>query len=227
MSRVPASDFGVPTIVSPPTRTTARRTNGPGRLVDVPTAELGQLTEPHRAPGCQQRHGLTLLRHRRNDHLELLERQRLDLVYAHRVAGTAEDLEDLAASWAGRQILYPMSLRVFVESKRAWYPSLLAQRMGTSEVAARRLLEAVGYRPSPRDHDLMEYSEGHDAQAARQLWSDAEWQPTFTSISELLESDSSRPELPTDHQYAYPSVGWRSLAHVRHWLVTLVSRRRE
>lgn len=131
-----------------------------------------------------------------------------------------DDLEELAASWAGRHILYPRSLRLFVESKRAWYPALLARRLSISEAAARRLLEAVGYRPSPHDHDLLEYSEEPDAKADRQMWSDAEWQPTFASIDELLESDSSRPELPTDPQYASPPIWRRSLAHVRHWLVS-------
>jgi hypothetical protein len=55
------------------------------------------------------------------------------------------------------------------------------------------------------------------------MWSDAQWQPTFTSIDELLESDSSRPELPTDPQYVSPPIWRRSLEHLRHWLV---SRRR-
>ena len=43
----------------------------------------------------------------------------------------------------------------------------------------------------------MEYSEELDAEAARHMWLEAQWQPTFTSIDELLESDSTRPELPT------------------------------
>ena len=121
----------------------------------------------------------------------------VDRALIRRDARKREDLEDLAASWAGRHILYPMSLRLFVESKSAWYPAVLAKRLGLSEEAAHRLLDAIGYRSAPHDQDLMEYSEELDAEAARQMWLEAQWQPTFTSIDELLESDSTRPELPT------------------------------
>jgi len=120
-----------------------------------------------------------------------------------------------------------MSLRLFVESKHAWFTSVLAQRLSFSEAAARRLLEAVGYRESPHDHDLMEISGDPDAQAARQMWSDAEWQPTFTSIDELLESDSSRPEPSSDFQKASPPRWRHSIERVRDRLRALLDRRRD
>ncbi len=136
-------------------------------------------------------------------------------------------LEDLATAWAARHILYPMSLRLFVESKRAWYSAVHARRLGISEAAAQRLLEALGYRASPHDHGLMEFSSMPDAQAARQLWTDAQWQPTFTSIDELLDSDSERPEPSSDIEYASPPA-WRPFSErARRWLGSIVNRRRD
>lgn len=107
-----------------------------------------------------------------------------------------EDLEVLAADWAGRHVLYPRKLRQFVESKTAWYPSILAERLALSEAAAKRLLEAVGYVASPHDAELMEFSDSPSAHAARRCWEDVEWERTFTSLDELLEAGTDRPEVP-------------------------------
>ncbi|MDP3968735.1 MAG: hypothetical protein Q8Q02_10665 [Nocardioides sp.] len=106
-----------------------------------------------------------------------------------------EELEELAANWAGRHVLYPRKLKQFVESKNAWYPSVLAKRLGLSDAAARRLLDAVGYAASAHDAELMEFSNSEDAQAARRSWDDAEWEPTFTSLDELLDAGADRPEV--------------------------------
>lgn len=106
-----------------------------------------------------------------------------------------EDLEELAAGWAGRHVLYPSKLKQFVESKTAWYPSILARRLALSEAAAKRLLEAVGYATSPHDAELMEFSRSPRAQAARRSWDDVEWERTFTSLDELLEAGTDRPEV--------------------------------
>jgi hypothetical protein len=59
----------------------------------------------------------------------------LDRALIRRDERKRDDLEELAASWAGRHILYPRSLRLFVESKRAWYPALLARRLSIPEAA--------------------------------------------------------------------------------------------
>lgn len=104
------------------------------------------------------------------------------------------ELEELAADWAGRHVLYPRKLKQFVESKNAWYPSVLAERLALSEAAARRLLEAVGYVESPHDAELMEFSDSDDAQAARRRWDDVQWEATFSSLDELLDADTDRPE---------------------------------
>lgn len=116
-----------------------------------------------------------------------------------------EELEELAADWAGRHVLYPRKLKQFVESKDAWYPSILAKRLALSEAAARRLLDAVGYVASPHDAELMEFSDSEDAQAARRSWDDAEWEPTFTSLDELLDAGADRPEAPRP---AVPETEW-------------------
>lgn len=106
-----------------------------------------------------------------------------------------EQLDELAADWAGRHVLYPRKLKQFVESKNAWYPSVLAKRLALSEAAARRLLDAVGYVASPHDGDLMEFSDSEDARAARSRWDDVEWERTFTSLDELLDAGTDRPEV--------------------------------
>lgn len=106
-----------------------------------------------------------------------------------------EELEELAADWAGRHVLYPRKLKQFVESKNAWYPSVLAERLALSDAAARRLLDAVGYAASAHDAELMEYSDSEDAQAARLAWDEVEWEPTFTSLDELLDAGTDRPDV--------------------------------
>jgi hypothetical protein len=106
-----------------------------------------------------------------------------------------DELEELAADWAGRHVLYPMKLKQFVESKTAWYPTVLAERLALSEAAAKRLLEAVGYVASPHDAELMEFSDSPSAHAARRCWDEVEWERTFTSIDELLEAGTDRPEM--------------------------------
>ena len=47
---------------------------------------------------------------------------------------------------------------------------------------------------STHDPDLMEFSDSLSAQAARRSWDDAEWERTFTSLDELLEAGTDRPE---------------------------------
>lgn len=109
-------------------------------------------------------------------------------------SGQRDELEALAADWAGRHVLYPRKLKQFVESKDAWYPSVLAGRLALSEAAARRLLEAVGYAASPHDEELMEFSDSPEAQATRQRWDDTQWAATFTSLDELLDAGTDRPQ---------------------------------
>jgi len=142
----------------------------------------------------------------------------VDRAMLRRDARKQEDLEELAADWAGRHILYPMSLRLFVESKHAWYAAVLARRLSISEAAALRLLKAVGYASAPHDPDLMEYSEEREAEAARQMWLEAEWQSTFTSIDELLEADFERPE-PSTYETAHTPVRRRGWGRLREWFV--------
>lgn len=105
-----------------------------------------------------------------------------------------EELEALALDWAGRHILYPSKLKQFVESKNAWFPTVLGQRLALDEPSARRLLDALGYELSPHNDHLFEYSDSQSAQAIRQQWDDAQWAATFTSLGELLEAGGERPE---------------------------------
>jgi len=108
--------------------------------------------------------------------------------------GKQEQLRKLAAGWAGRHIEYPHSLRKYVETRPAWYPDKLGQRLEVSSAAARRLLETLGYETSPHDQDLMEQSESARARASRSAWIDAESALTFVSLDELLNSDAERPD---------------------------------
>lgn len=130
-----------------------------------------------------------------------------------------KDLEALAADWARRHILYPVTLKRFVESRQAWYPSVLAERLGLSEDAARRLLDAVGYEPSRHDYELFEFSHSPAAQASRQRWEDAQWEATFTSLEDLLGADQQRPDDPyaveAGQEQARPPL-W---ARLRAWIV--------
>lgn len=139
-----------------------------------------------------------------------------------------EELEDLAASWAAREIHYPMSLRNFVESKHQWFTSALAIRLGISEGAASRLLESLGYEASTDDPELFQYSDGPGARAARTAWSDAEWQPTFVSLDELLDSGDRRPRLPYEGMDAIPPQGGsrHAISAAREWVRKLLSHRR-
>lgn len=127
--------------------------------------------------------------------------------------GKREDLEKLAADWAGRHILYPRKLKQFVESRNAWYPSVLADRLALNEAAAERLLEAVGYLASPHDPELMEFSDSPVAQAARRCWDEVEWEPTFTSLDELLEAGTDQPEV--SHPDALANQDWGSIQEQR------------
>lgn len=119
-----------------------------------------------------------------------------DRAVLRRDAQKREELEDLAADWAGRHILYPMKLKQFIETKNSWFSSVLAQRLAMSEAAARRLLDAVGYEQSLHDDELMEYSDSPAAQGKRQRWEDAQWADTFTTLDELLDSQTGRPDNP-------------------------------
>lgn len=105
-----------------------------------------------------------------------------------------EELEALAATWAGQHVLYPMKLKQFVESKDAWFTSVLAQRLAMSRSAARRLLDTLGYEQSPHDEELMEISDSPAARALRQQWEDVQWEDSFVSIDELLDAGTERPE---------------------------------
>lgn len=140
-----------------------------------------------------------------------------------------EELEDLAASWAAREIHYPMSLRNFVESKHQWFTSALARRLGISESAASRLLESLGYEASTDDPELFQYSDGPAARAARTAWLDAEWQPTFVSLDELLDSEDRRPRLPSEHLGAIPPhrASRHAMSTARDWARKLLSQRRD
>ena len=112
-----------------------------------------------------------------------------------------EELEKLAADWAGRHVTYLHVLRRYVETRRAWYPDRLAQRLAISPQAARRLLEALGYEASPNDETLLEWSVSDLAQRLRQRWTDAESAVTFTTLDELLESDDARPQQPNQSDW--------------------------
>ncbi|SEC00085.1 hypothetical protein SAMN04489844_1481 [Nocardioides exalbidus] len=105
-----------------------------------------------------------------------------------------EELEALAAAWAGQHVLYPMKLKQFVESKDAWFVSVLAQRLAMSTGSARRLLDTLGYEQSPHDEELMEISDSFAARALRQQWEDVQWEDSFVSIDELLDAGTARPE---------------------------------
>lgn len=132
----------------------------------------------------------------------------VDRLVLRRDTKKREELEELAADWAGRHVLYPRKLKQFVESKAAWYPTVLAERLALSEAAARRLLEAVGYVASPHDAELMEFSDSPSAHAARRRWDEVEWERTFASIDELLEAGTDRPE--TSDLSAPSEDGWDS-----------------
>lgn len=136
-----------------------------------------------------------------------------------------EELEALAAAWAGQHVLYPMKLKQFVETKDRWFVSVLAQRLAMSTGSARRLLDILGYQQSPHDEELMEFSDSSAAQALRQQWEEVQWEDSFVSIDELLEAGTDRPETPyapeMSAQELDPDIQERSrsvVSRVRAWM---------
>lgn len=94
-------------------------------------------------------------------------------------------LEELADSWTSRNILHPTYLRRFVETRRRWYPNVLAERLGLSPEAARRLLAAIGYEPG--EDDVMELKTSWEALRARDTWISGETTDYYAEVHEDIE----------------------------------------
>lgn len=88
----------------------------------------------------------------------------------------------LAEDWASGNIHHPRYLRRFVETKRRWFPSILADRLSLSEAAARRLLASLGYEPGA--DDAMELRISPEAMRSRDTWIYGESWPHHEVFSE-------------------------------------------
>ena len=91
-------------------------------------------------------------------------------------------IQQLADNWAASNIQHPRHLRRFVETKRRWFPSVLAERLSLSEPAARRLLAALGYEPG--GDDVMELRIGPEATRSRDTWIYGENWPDHQMLDE-------------------------------------------
>ena len=110
----------------------------------------------------------------------------IDAVRRRRTKDAQAVLEKLATDWASRQIQHPQYLRQYVETKRRWYPSVLAQRLALSEPAAHRLLEALGYEPG--EEQVMQLKSGREALSARDTWVHGETAQYYDSVYEDVKS---------------------------------------
>ena len=81
-----------------------------------------------------------------------------------------------------RNIAHPHYLRQYVESKRRWFPSVLASRLAVSEKAAISLLTSLGYEEGT--DDSMELRIGREAMHARDTWIHGE---SFYHYSEVYD----------------------------------------
>lgn len=77
-------------------------------------------------------------------------------------------LKELANDWATRNIDNPYLLRYWVESKRSWQVTEVAERLSLNEAAARELLLSLGFEDAGRG--AMTLRSSANALARRDLW---------------------------------------------------------
>lgn len=116
---------------------------------------------------------------------EVLLAMGVQAAYEWKQAQRDQRVKDLAESWTRQGVSSPWLLRRWVETKRQWYPTVLAERLALSEAAAQSLLTALGYEPG--QYDAMELKSTLGALRARDKWIGSEISDYHVSVQEDWE----------------------------------------